>query len=265
MDFELFKQRKVKAREVFTIRQIDKNTCYEFIRRHHYLGNARFFCVYGFGLYHDGILVGVSVFSNPNGSSALMGWFGEENDTKDILELSRLCMIPTLNKTNATSYLLGNSLRMLKKLGVRAVITLADASRHIGSIYQVCNFKYYGLTGKRPCFYGADGSVDARGEKASVHGVWLDRTYKHRYCYVLDKRTKVLLKEEKHPTEFYTIPIDCCGGTGIVHDKRFDEYYTCPKCCGYIQRVDKDGNPIGELVKVRSIEYKPTTQLTFDF
>ena len=23
----------------------------------------------------------------------------------------------------------------------------------------------------------------------------------------------------------------CCNGTHIVYDKRFDKYYTCPKCC----------------------------------
>ena len=61
--------------------------------------------------------------------------------------------MPELNGSNASSFLLSNSMRMLKAFGVRAVITLADSSRHVGSVYQNCNFKYYGLTDPKQDMY----------------------------------------------------------------------------------------------------------------
>lgn len=162
-----FKDRKIKAKKIFHIREIDKVTCYNFVRQYHYLGEARFFCVYGYGLYYKGdegdVCVGVATYSNPNGALALKGWFGLENSDQTVLELSRLCMLPCLNGTNATSFLLGNSMKMLVKHGIKAVITLADASRHIGSIYQVCNFKYYGLTDAKTDFYDAENDKAERG------------------------------------------------------------------------------------------------------
>ena len=108
----------------------------------------------------------MATFSNPQGNVALKGWFGLPNTDQSVLELSRLCVLPQLNGTNATSFLLSTSIRLLKKEGVRAVITLADDSRHSGSIYQVCNFTYYGLTDKKSDFFSSDfspftGSADA--------------------------------------------------------------------------------------------------------
>ena len=122
------------------LKLVDKKVAYDFIRKHHYLGDAKFFSKYAYGLFHKegDIMMGVATFSNPQGNVALKGWFGLDNSDQTVLELSRLCVLPELNGTNATSYLLGNSLRLLRKEGIRAVITLADDSRHNGSIYQVC-------------------------------------------------------------------------------------------------------------------------------
>ena len=150
-----FITREVKAKEIFTIKLIDKKVAYDFVRTYHYLGDAKFFSKFSYGLYlkEDDRLVGVTTFFNPQGNVALKGWFGLPNSDQSVLELSRLCVIPDLNGTNATSYLLGNSIKFLKKEGIRAVITLADDSRHNGSIYQVCNFKYFGLTDKKSDFF----------------------------------------------------------------------------------------------------------------
>ena len=197
---QAFKSHDIKAKSIFSIREVDKRTCYEFVRRYHYLAEAKFFCVYGYGMYYKDEnnteeMVGCATFSNPQGSVALKGWFGLGNNNNSVLELSRLCVLPCLNGTNATSYLLGNSMRMLKKHYIKAVITLADASRHVGSIYQVCNFKYYGLTEKKTDFYTIDGIKNPRGSTTNLHGVWVERTRKHRYCYLLDKSLKVLYQE----------------------------------------------------------------------
>ena len=246
MDIELierFKNRELKAKQIFKIEEISKPQAYEFVRKYHYLKDAKFFCVYAYGLFSGDELVGCATYSNPQGISALKGWFGLTNDDKTVLELSRLCMLPSLNGTNSTSYLLGNSMRMLKSHGIRAVITLADSGRHIGSIYQVCNFKYYGLTDAKTDFFtNKDGKMVAnpRGSTKTLHGVWLPRTRKHRYCYLLDKSLKVLYDEKPHPTEKHTIQYSCCNGTNIVYDNRFDEYWTCPRCTGKLERIEKE-------------------------
>ena len=231
-DILQFKNREIKAKQIFTINEIDKKIAYEFIRKYHYLKDAKFFAKYSYGLYIDKILVGCSTFSNPQGISAMKSWFGLPNSNQSVLELSRLCMLPKLNGTNATSYLLGNSMKMLKQKEVKAVITLADDSRHVGSIYQVCNFKYYGLTDKKTDFFCAE-------------GVWLPRTQKHRYCFLLDKYMDVLLNETERPTLEMTSEYDCCKETNIVFDKRFNKYYTCPKCKNVIEDItDEIEQPI---------------------
>jgi len=230
-----FARREVRAKEIFTIKEIDKNTAFNFIRVYHYLADAKFFSCYNYGLFIEDELVGVATYSNPQGIVALKGWFGLENSCKNILELSRLCMLPILNGSNATSYLLGGSIKLLKQKDIRAVITLADNSRHIGSIYQVCNFKYYGLTDAKTDFFRFDGKVNPRGSTKDIRGVWLPRTRKHRYAFIMDKtlecKYKELEKPKKEEKEFNgEIKCEFCDDTGEVYDKRFNECHTCPKC-----------------------------------
>lgn len=227
---DLFKDRKVKAKEIFTLCEIDKKLAYGFISQYHYLKDAKFFAKFCYGLFLNEDLVGVSTFSNPQGISAMKSWFGLDNQDQSVLELSRLCMHPLLNGTNATSYLLSNSIKLLKKHNIKAIITLADDSRHIGSIYQVCNFKYYGLTDKKTDFYTHDGKVNPRGSTANIQGVWLQRTRKHRYCFVLDNNLKCLLSEQERPIEKSGTNYICCNGSGLVYDNRFGVEYDCPKC-----------------------------------
>lgn len=235
MSLEAFKNREIKATELFNIVSISKIKAWEFIKKHHYLGEAKFFSCEQFGLYIETELVGCATFSNPQGISALKSWFGLENSNKDILELSRLCVVPSLNGSNATSFLLGRTLKALKAKDYRAVITLADDSRHVGSIYQICNFKYYGLTSKKSDFYTIDGKLNPRGETKEVKGVWLPRNQKHRYAYIMNTKLKCLLEERKRPDIAQTKKYECCGGTGVVLDKRFFQEYSCPKCSGKLE------------------------------
>lgn len=92
MDISLvdkFKNRQIKAKELFCIKEIDKITAYNFVKEYHYLKDAKFFSVYSYGLFNNEELVGVATYSNPQGISALKGWFGLNNQDKSILELSR--------------------------------------------------------------------------------------------------------------------------------------------------------------------------------
>lgn len=236
---EKFKNRELKAKELFSIEPISKKEAYGFVRDYHYLGAAKFFASHSHGLFIDSRLVGVASFCTPQGIVALKSWFNESNQTTDILELTRLCMLPALNGTNATSYLLSGALRNLKKEKIRAVVTLADNSRHVGSIYQVCNFKYYGLTDLKSDFFSEEGEVNPRGRVKDKPGVWLPRTRKHRYCFTLDGKTFPIIPEQPRPSsedvdrEYYS----CCSGLQVVHDKRFDRWYECPRCLGKIKRI----------------------------
>lgn len=200
-DIELFKNRELKANDIFVIMEISKDLAYEFVRDYHYLGDAVFLSKYQFGLWCEGMLVGVATYANPQGRSTLQGWFGLDNDDQSVVELTRLCMLPKLNGTNATSYLLGNSMRMLKQYGVRAVITLADSGRHNGAIYQVCNFHYYGLSDQKNDYF-IGGKKITRGKVKNRGGVWLPRTRKHRYAYYLDDSLKCLYAEQPYPKKY---------------------------------------------------------------
>ncbi|MGL5962005.1 MAG: hypothetical protein ACRCZ0_08630 [Cetobacterium sp.] len=237
-NIEIFKNRGIKAKEIFIIKEISKSEAYEFIKGYHYLEGAKFLSYYSYGLFMEGHLVGCTTFSNPQGIATLKGWFGVDNQCKDILELSRLCIIPALNGSNATSYLLSNSLKRLKHEGIRAVITLADSSRHVGSIYQVCNFAYYGLTDLKSDFITWEGKVNPRGTTKGIRGVWLHRTRKHRYCYILDKKlTPKYTKDSNYPKLGSLTTKECCGGSLKVFDNRFSEWYTCPKCTCKMEKI----------------------------
>lgn len=242
---EKFKNREVKAKQIFDIREIDKDTSYQFIRKYHYLGDAKFFSMYCYGLYmkDTNYLVGCATFSLPQGKDTTKGWFNLPSNCRDIVELSRLCMLPCLNGTNATSYLLGNSMQMLRGHGVRAIITLADANRHIGSIYQVCNFTYYGLSHAAVDFIWAETGKKLPHDlkQTNEHGVHIMRTRKHRYAYILDPTLKCNYAPQPHPkTKGETIEWSCCNNHFVLEDTRFHEYYTCPKCTSKMVKITKD-------------------------
>lgn len=243
-----FKSRTLKAKDAFDLREVDKNRAYGFVAKYHYLGTAKFMSMYQYGIFLKGtdMLLGVATFSPPQGPFSLKGWFGiTDNSVTYIQELTRLCLLPELNGSNATSFLLSNSMKRLKALGVKAVVTLADSARHVGSIYQNCNFRYYGLTDPKQDMYSTLGT-NVRGRSSLLHGVWLPRTRKHRYAYVMDPTLKVLYKEEPRPSKADLAgKPSCCGGSLVVHDDRYDEWFTCPKCTSkFIQLTEEEAQDV---------------------
>lgn len=235
---QAFAEKKIKAKDTFSVQKLDFDTAYGFIKLYHYLGDVKPFGCQQWGLYHNNELVGVSMFGAPQGTLTLKGWFGAEQ--KGVYELVRLAMLPELNGTNATSFLLSASIRGLKKIGGRAVITLADAHRHVGSIYQVCNFKYYGMSNKKSDFYVyPSGEKRVRGTTRDKHGVWVPRTRKHRYAFLMDKSLHIKYEEQEFPKKGDTITVSCCSN-GIVYDSRYNEYFTCPVCNKPMRRIEKE-------------------------
>jgi GNAT superfamily N-acetyltransferase len=146
--------------------------------------------------------VGVVVYSPlsvPNSATSAFGL--PRGHYPEFLEMSRLCLEPAYNGQNLGSQLVGYSLRKLKKQGIKAVISYADSSRHVGAIYQACNFTYHGLTPQKNDFYFADGRKLSRGKSKGFEGKWIPRPRKHRYVYLLDKKIKIKWPQEAYPKE----------------------------------------------------------------
>ena len=76
----------------YIIKQINKSEAYDFIRKHHYFGDAKFFSKFAYGLFlkETGEMLGVTTFSNPQGAVTMKGWFSLTNQDQTVLELSRL-------------------------------------------------------------------------------------------------------------------------------------------------------------------------------
>ena len=185
-----------------TVEPITYNNAYELVNAFHYLGSKRFMGQHAFGLILDLKVIGAVVYSPlsvPNSATSAFGW--PRGNYPDLLEMSRLVLEPELNGKNFGSMLVGRSLRMLKQRGIKAVISYADSSRHIGAVYQACNFGYYGLTAAKADFYLADGSKLSRGKVKGLDGQWQTRTRKHRYLYLLDKRLKPIWEQQPYPKE----------------------------------------------------------------
>ena len=185
----------------FTCSEISYDHAFEVVSAFHYLGKKRFIGQLAFGLI-DGIqVIGAVVYSPlsvPNSATSCFGL--TRGNYPEFLEMSRLVLSPELNGGNAGSYLVGYSLRELKKRGIKAVISSADASRHFGAIYQACNFTYHGLTPQKNDFYYDDGKKKlTRGKASDKIGFWAPRPRKHRYLYIFDKNLKTIWPQQKFP------------------------------------------------------------------
>lgn len=125
-------------------------------------------------------------------------------DQSGIWELTRLAMDDERKEKNLTSWFVSHAIRKLRsEHEVKAIISYADTTYHCGYIYQATNFKYYGLAPKKQDFFETmeDGSEKQvwRGSVKGMKGEWRDRSRKHRYMIVYDKRLKVKWKEEAYP------------------------------------------------------------------
>ena len=149
-----------------------------------------------FGLFHDGELVGVCIFTGFPVPELVVGIFGlSRSEQAGFWELSRLCLSPTVQKTeyNLASWFVSRAIKELRKIEkVRAILSYADAAYHKGTIYRACNFGYYGLSAPKNDFWSElpDGSLKKESRGGSIKsckGKWIPRTQKHRYLLIFDK------------------------------------------------------------------------------
>jgi len=194
----------------FYIDRITKKQAEELLLTYHYLKDFSkgYRSGYNYGLFKKndfsplniGPLLGTVIFTGLPVPEIAKGAFGlERNQQQGLFELSRLCIHPDTQSQeyNITSWFVAKAIRQFRKdAEVAAIISYADSDFHGGTIYRACNFKYCGLTDAKKDFYYADGTKHSRGKVKGAEGEWKDRSRKHRYVMMFDKKLKLLWGNE---------------------------------------------------------------------
>ena len=199
----------------FYIDRVDKEYSKNLLYNYHYLKDESkdFKSGYNYGLFRHtdwdcplniGGCLAVCIFTGLPVPEIAKGAFGLERDQQEgLFELSRLCVDPELQREeyNITSWFVSRCIKRFRRdANVRAILSYADSAHHSGIIYRACNFTYYGLTDPKKDFYYSDGSKHSRGSVKGAEGEWRDRTRKHRYMMIFDKKLEVLWESEKYAT-----------------------------------------------------------------
>ena len=144
---------------------------------------------WAFGLYDNGSLKGVVTYGKPASNSLCKGVLGEEYSS-NVYELNRLIIDEGLPK-NSASFLVGSSLKQLKKYNL-CIVSFSDLGmNHNGYIYQACNFIFTGTTPSRTDKYVPKGKHSRHYDKGAVEKYRVLRTSKNRYIYfACDRRMK---------------------------------------------------------------------------
>ena len=190
----------------YTIDRVTKSEAADLLLRFHYLKDISktFKSGYNYGLYKNnefcplniGGIQGVCIFTGLPVPEIAKGAFGlERHEQNGLFELSRLCIHPNTQQSeyNITSWFVSKAIRRLRKeTNVRAIISYADSDHHSGTIYRACNFLYCGLSEPKKDFYFADGTKHSRGSVKGSEGEWKERSRKHRYVMIFDKKLNLL-------------------------------------------------------------------------
>jgi hypothetical protein len=190
----------------YYIDRITKKQAEELLLTYHYLKDFSkgYRSGYNYGLFKKndfcplniGQLLGTVIFTGLPVPEIAKGAFGlERNEQQGLFELSRLCIHPDTqsDEYNITSWFVSRAIKQLRKdTEVKAIISYADSDFHFGTIYRACNFKYCGLTDPKKDFYYADGTKHSRGKIKGAAGEWKDRSRKHRYVMIFDKKLELL-------------------------------------------------------------------------
>ncbi|MCP4056652.1 MAG: hypothetical protein GY820_05660 [Gammaproteobacteria bacterium] len=194
------------AKSDLTIEVVSKAECAKILMKWHYLKDISkgFKSGVNYGLKLDGDIVGVCIFTGFPVPELAKGLFGlERSDQKGLFELSRLCLSPDIqeNEHNVASWFVSRAIKKLRKTYARAILSYADDDFHKGTVYRASNFAYYGLTDKKKDFWilQDDGSYKkhSRGKTKGIKGEWRDRSRKHRFLLVFDKKLTPLWEKQQ--------------------------------------------------------------------
>lgn len=121
-----------------------------------------------FGLFRQGKLVGVAVFSHPVNNHTLINAFGGK--AEESIELGRFCLLDRV-EFNAESWFIGVCRRRLKEEGFRGIVAFSDDlprtdflgetvfKGHLGTIYAASSAIYTGRGKSRTIRLLPDGTV----------------------------------------------------------------------------------------------------------
>lgn len=161
------------------------------VEKYHYARGASNTRTYLHGLFRDGnnICVGIAWWIPPTKSAGLATF---PENWNGVLALSRLVIIPGI-PTNACSFLLARSVKMIDRQRWPCLVTYADTWRgHSGTIYKAAGWKYVGLTNPEATFTingvmtsrKAGGKTRTRAEMDALGAVFEGRHAKHKFVKI---------------------------------------------------------------------------------
>ena len=183
-----------------------------------------------FGLYDREKIVGVCCYGQPPASIQKYAF----TDKIWIYELKRLVIDRGIE--NGASFLISNSLKMLKHKPCAVVSYADEGAGHCGIVYQATNWIYAGKNKSHDSAYVVDGKVMHPLNIRRMYGVtnptqWAkengyekqEQTFKHRYfCYVGNRSEKKAMEKlfayeslpyPKKEKTMYEDGIDCSSYT----------------------------------------------------
>jgi len=186
---------------------ITKSICEEFVINKHYSHRKSIFWK-GYALVENNFITGICVYGQP--SPPLQKYAFVDRDFR-LYELSRV-VVQSKTK-NASSFLIGNSLKQLEPKPC-AVVSFADSEQnHCGYIYQATNWIYTGSTVSHDHLYIVDGKrthpmtlrdagILNPKEWAKNNNIQTVKPYpKHRYFFIVGNKfdKKKMLQKLKYP------------------------------------------------------------------
>lgn len=197
------------AKNQFSVSQVKPAEAKAMLAKYHYLNKQGKSNRHGydFGLYKDGKLVGVCIFSGCPVQELAKSMFGLPfSEQRGILELSRLCLDPSVQRAehNITSWFVARCIKAVRReVKPRCILSYADADHHVGKVYQALGFIYCGLSDAKKDFWFRlpDGSYKKhnRGKVSGMDGEWRPRSRKHRYVLVYDKSLDLKWQRQPYP------------------------------------------------------------------
>lgn len=147
IDSEKLKIKKTsKSLGNLLIKPIDRDQSKEMITKNHYSKKwNNSFGAINYGIFRDGIILGVAVYGNMMNCNAHSHIITTGQDS--IIELNRLWISDELGK-NAESILISASFKLMRiqHPKIKFIQSFADGRLGCGTIYKATNFQYYGYT-----------------------------------------------------------------------------------------------------------------------
>jgi hypothetical protein len=199
--------KKVFGEQVFSgVKRIQQYDAKMFIEAVHYLKDVPVGSIL-YGLFVDDVLRGVACFGSPSSPAVAGSLFEDKRDAGGVRELRRFALQDA--QKNEASMFLSKALKLLKEDvdGLSAIVSFADSAQgHIGTIYQACNARYFGCSGKEIVVTLSSGErLTGRGIVNRIQGetdVKIDVSggkFKYVFFVSEDVRRKCVIFEQEYP------------------------------------------------------------------